>query len=45
MEQCSSEATALYKASLVAGNTLADLTGGFGIDPGFEGETVIPWGD
>ena len=32
MEQCSSEATALYKASLVAGNTLADLTGGFGID-------------
>jgi hypothetical protein len=20
-------------------------TGGFGIDPGFEGETVIPWGD
>lgn len=32
MEQCSSEATALYKASLVGGDTLADLTGGFGID-------------
>lgn len=32
MEQCSSEATALYKASLANGETLADLTGGFGID-------------
>ena len=32
MEQCSSEATALYKASMVAGERLADLTGGFGID-------------
>ena len=35
MEQCSSEATALYKAHLVKGNTLADLTGGFGIDCAF----------
>lgn len=32
MEQCSSELTARYKASLVGGETLADLTGGFGID-------------
>ncbi len=35
MEQCSSEATALYKASLLEGETFADLTGGFGIDCGF----------
>lgn len=32
MEQCSSEATALYKASLLKGDTFADLTGGLGID-------------
>jgi 16S rRNA G966 N2-methylase RsmD len=32
MEQCSSEATALYKAALACGGSLADLTGGFGID-------------
>ena len=32
MEQCSSEATAIYKAGLVEGDTFADLTGGFGID-------------
>jgi len=32
MEQCSSEATALYKASLMDGESFADLTGGFGID-------------
>ena len=35
MEQCSSEATALYKAGLVEGETFADLTGGFGIDCSF----------
>lgn len=35
MEQCSSEVTALYKASLVEGKTFADLTGGFGIDCSF----------
>ena len=35
MEQCSSEATAVYKASLVGGDTFADLTGGFGIDCSF----------
>lgn len=31
-EQCSSEATARYKQSLVAGETLCDLTGGLGVD-------------
>ncbi len=35
VEQCSSETTALYKASLVKGDTLADLTGGLGIDSYF----------
>lgn len=32
LEQASSEITAKYKASLVKGNTLADITGGFGVD-------------
>ena len=32
LEQCSSEATARYKAGLVSGVTLVDLTGGLGID-------------
>ena len=32
IEQCSSEATALYKASLTQGTTFADLTGGLGVD-------------
>lgn len=32
LEQSSSEQTALYKASLLQGNTIADLTGGMGID-------------
>lgn len=35
MEQCSSEATAKYKAGLMKGETFADLTGGFGIDCSF----------
>ena len=35
LEQCSSEVTALYKASLVHGEGLVDLTGGFGIDCAF----------
>ena len=35
MEQCSSEATALYKSGLVHGDTFADLTGGFGVDCSF----------
>lgn len=32
VEQCSSEATALYKARIVQGNLLIDITGGMGID-------------
>lgn len=32
LEQTSSEITAKYKASLVNGNTIADITGGFGVD-------------
>ena len=35
MEQCSSEATAIYKAGLLEGDSFADLTGGFGIDCSF----------
>ncbi|MDR6803999.1 16S rRNA G966 N2-methylase RsmD [Dyadobacter sp. BE34] len=32
VEQCSSEATAHYKAGMVSGETLIDITGGMGID-------------
>ncbi|MCE7995941.1 MAG: hypothetical protein HEP71_28435 [Roseivirga sp.] len=32
MEQCSSQVTAAYKASLVKGDAMIDLTGGMGID-------------
>lgn len=32
MEQCSSKETAEYKASLVSGKAMVDLTGGFGVD-------------
>lgn len=35
LEQCSSEITARYKAGLVEGHSLVDLTGGFGIDCSF----------
>lgn len=35
MEQCSSELTARYKASLIEGDSFVDLTGGFGIDCSF----------
>jgi 16S rRNA G966 N2-methylase RsmD len=35
MEQCSSKKTALYKSKLVEGESLADLTGGFGVDTFF----------
>ncbi|WP_026461752.1 THUMP-like domain-containing protein [Adhaeribacter aquaticus] len=35
VEQSSSEKTAAYKAKLVSGSTLIDLTGGFGIDSYF----------
>lgn len=37
LEQASSEATARYKASLMAGEKLIDLTGGMGIDTYFIG--------
>jgi hypothetical protein len=32
VEQTSSEQTALYKSNLIVGNSLIDLTGGFGVD-------------
>jgi len=35
IEQCSSEASAKYKAGLLQGQTFADLTGGLGIDTYF----------
>ena len=35
LEQCSSEVTAHYKATLLKGDSLTDLTGGFGIDCSF----------
>ena len=34
-EQCSSEETARYKASLVSGEKMVDLTGGYGVDTYF----------
>ena len=34
-EQCSSELTATYKASLVSGNSMVDLTAGYGVDTYF----------
>lgn len=38
LEQTSSEITAKYKASLVRGETIADITGGFGVDSFFFSE-------
>lgn len=35
LEQCSSQQTAIYKSTLVEGDTLTDLTGGFGVDCSF----------
>jgi len=35
LEQCSSEYTARYKATLLSGNIFTDLTGGFGVDFAF----------
>ncbi len=32
LEQCSSEQTALYKSQILKGESLVDLTGGFGVD-------------
>jgi len=37
-EQCSSELAAKYKASLVSGSTMVDLTGGYGVDTYFLSE-------
>ncbi|WP_109300117.1 SAM-dependent methyltransferase [Aquimarina sp. AU474] len=39
LEQTSSEVTALYKSKLISGETLIDLTGGFGIDDYFFSKT------
>ena len=41
MEQCSSEVTALYKASLVKGDSLVDLTGGLGIDCSYMAQSFV----
>jgi 16S rRNA G966 N2-methylase RsmD len=35
LEQCSSEKTARYKASLLSGHSFVDLTGGWGVDTAF----------
>jgi hypothetical protein len=35
LEQCSSELTGKYKASLINGDRLIDMTGGFGVDSYF----------
>lgn len=40
VEQCSSEPTAAYKANLVIGNSLIDLTAGFGVDSYFFAKKV-----
>ncbi|WP_396155529.1 RsmD family RNA methyltransferase [Flavobacterium macrobrachii] len=40
VEQTSSEKTAHYKASLISGNNLIDLTGGFGVDDFYFSKTV-----
>lgn len=37
-EQCSSELAAMYKASLVSGDRMVDLTGGYGVDTYFMSE-------
>lgn len=39
IEQTSSEQTAAYKASLITGNSLADLTGGLGVDSLYFGKS------
>ena len=40
LEQSSSELTAKYKASLISGDSLADITGGFGVDSYYFSERV-----
>lgn len=41
IEQTSSEVTAQYKASLVSGKSLIDLTGGFGIDAFYFAKHIV----
>lgn len=45
IEQASSERTAAYKASVVTGRTLADLSGGFGVDSFYFSKTMeqVTW--
>jgi hypothetical protein len=40
LEQTSSELTAKYKASLISGDSLADITGGFGVDSYYFSEKI-----
>jgi hypothetical protein len=40
LEQTSSELTAKYKASLISGDSLADITGGFGVDSYYFSERI-----
>lgn len=40
IEQSSSEKTAFYKASLVSGKSLLDVTGGFGVDSYYFGQHI-----
>ncbi len=40
LEQSSSETTSKYKASLIEGSNLADITGGFGVDSYFFSENI-----
>ena len=41
IEQTSSEITANYKANLVSGKTLIDITGGFGVDSYYFSEKIV----
>ena len=40
IEQSSSEKTAFYKANLIGGKSLLDVTGGFGVDSYFFGQRI-----
>lgn len=40
IEQCSSQTTAKYKSALITGESVIDLTGGFGVDSYFFSETT-----
>lgn len=41
VEQCSSEITAKFKANLVSGKTLIDLTGGMGVDVAYMSKNFV----